>query len=123
MRITSGATDLKVPFVATLAGRAVTGLSSFTVYRSRNGGTATVMTTPTVSESSSSNMPGLYWLTVDEDTTIDSGHDNEMMVLHITASGMDAQRVEVELYRPKITVGETLTVDAGVAQKQLSVTS
>lgn len=115
-RIPSGVVDQYVYFVAVDSTDYVTpetGLSSFTVYRSRNGGTATVYTTPTISEMSSSNMPGLYRLLVDEDTTIDSGDDSQVMALHITATGMAPARVLVELYRPPVTPGQQITVSSG----------
>lgn len=109
IRIPSGVTDQHVYFVATLAGTAVTGLSGFTVYRTRNGAAAAAMTTPTVNEVDATNMPGLYELLLDEDMTIGSGNDSEHMVFYATASGMDGAFVEIELYRPKITAGETLS--------------
>lgn len=112
MRIPSGKTDQTVAFVAQLAGARVTGLSSFTVYRSRNGGTATIYTTPTVTELSAANMPGVYVLLIDEDTTIASTSDSEEMTLHITATGMDPVTRAVELYRRDITSGRTAIVDA-----------
>ena len=90
MRIVSGSTDIKVPFVAldpaSLAEAA--GLSSFTVWLSRNGGTYTVMTTPTVSEMDSTNGKGDYWLLLDESTTIDAGHDSEILYIRIKEAGM-----------------------------------
>lgn len=115
MRIVSGSTDMKVGFVASTGGARVTGLSSFTVYRSRNGGTATAMTTPTIAELDATNMPGEYVLTLDEDTTIDAGHDTEQMLLSISEAGMDRVTIAVELYRPETTAGQTLTVTSGVA--------
>lgn len=102
MRIPSGKTDQVLYFVAYDSSDHTTrktGLSSFTVYRSRNGGTATAYTTPTVTELSSSNMPGLYALLLDEDTTIASGSDSEEYAVHITASGMDPVTRTLEIYR------------------------
>jgi hypothetical protein len=116
MRIASGRTDAKLSFVAVDATdlkTRETGLTSFTVYRSRNGGTATAYTTPTVTELSSANMPGVYVLTVDEDTTITSGVDEEEYVVHITQASMAPVTRAVELYRPKATEGNTHAVDAG----------
>lgn len=99
MRVPSGSTDIKIPFVASLDGARVTGLSSFTVYRSRNGGTATIMTTPTITELDATNMPGEYVLLLDEDTTIGAGSDTEIMLLSISAAGMDRVSIAVELYK------------------------
>jgi len=120
MRIASGVTDQVIYFVGATGGARVTGLSSFTVYRSRNGGAATAMTTPTVTEVSSANMPGVYTLLLDEDMTIDTGDDTQAMVFQITASGMDAVTREIELYRPKVTIGETIVVSvAGQADANI----
>lgn len=113
MRIPSGVTDQVIYFVAvdsTDLKTRETGLSSFTVYRSRNGGTATAMTTPTVTEVDGTNMPGVYKLLLDEDMTIDSGDDSQEMVFHITQASMAPVTRVIELYRPKITAGYTLGV-------------
>ena len=116
MRIPSGVVDQVIFFVAVDATDYVTretGLSSFTVYRARNTGAATAMTTPTVTELSSANMPGVYKLLLDEDMTIDAGDDSQEMVFHITHAGMAPVTRTIELYRPKVTAGETLGVSGG----------
>ena len=113
MRIASGVADQYVYFVgvdSTDFTTRETGLSSFTVYRSRNGAAAVAMTTPTVNEVDSTNMPGVYELLLDEDTTIASGNETEELCLHITATGMAPVKRVIELYRPKITAGNTLGV-------------
>lgn len=113
MRIPSGVTDQYIYFVAVDATDFTTretGLTSFTVYRSRNGAVAAAMTTPTVNETDTTNMPGVYELLLDEDMTIGSGNDSEEMVFHITATGMAPVTRTIELYRPKITAGNTLGV-------------
>ena len=115
MRIPSGVTDQYIYFVAvdsTDYASREPGLSSFTVYRSRNGAAAAAMTTPTINETDSTNMPGVYELLLDEDMTIGSGNDSEEMVFHITATGMAPVTRTIELYRPKITAGNTLDVTA-----------
>lgn len=115
MRIPAGVTDQYIYFVAVDATdlkTRETGLSGFTVYRSRNGGAAASMTTPTVNETDSSNMPGVYELLLDEDMTIDAGDDSQEMIFHITTSGMAPVSRVIELYRPKISVGYTLSVEA-----------
>jgi len=115
MRIPSGVVDQYVYFVGvdeTDLNARETGLSSFTVYRSRNGGAAAAMTTPTVNETDSSNMPGVYELLLDEDTTIAAGNDSEEMALHISHAGMAPVTRVIELYRPKITAGYTLGVES-----------
>ena len=113
MRIPSGVTDQYIYFVAVDAtdfSSRETGLSSFTVYRSRNGGASAVMTTPTINETDTTNMPGVYELLLDEDMTIGAGNDSEEMVFHITHAGMAPVTRTIELYRPKITAGNTLGV-------------
>lgn len=115
MRIPSGVTDQYIYFVAVDSADYATretGLSSFTVYRSRNGAAAAAMTTPTINETDSTNMPGVYELLLDEDMTIGSGNDSEEMVFHITATGMAPVTRTIELYRSKITAGNTLDVTA-----------
>lgn len=115
MRIPSGSTDRYIYFVAVdatdLKSRE-TGLSSFTVYRSRNGGASAVMTTPTVNETDATNMAGVYELLLDEDTTLTAGNDTEEMAFHITASGMAPVTRVVEIYRPETTEGNTLGVES-----------
>lgn len=115
MRIPSGTVDQYVYFVAVDATdlkTRETGLSSFTVYRSRNGGAAAAMTTPTVNETDATNMPGVYELLLDEDMTIDAGDDSQEMVFHITQASMAPVTRAIELYRPKITAGNTLSVES-----------
>ena len=113
MRIASGTTDQYVYFIAvdsTDYATRETGLSSFTVYRSRNGAAAAAMTTPTINEVDATNMPGVYELLLDEDMTIGVGNDTEEMVFHITHAGMAPVTRTIELYRPKYTVGSTLSL-------------
>lgn len=115
MRIASGVTDQYIYFVAVDAtdlNSRETGLSSFTVYRSRNGAASSVMTTPTINETDATNMPGVYELLLDEDMTIDAGDDTQEMAFHITHAGMSPVTRVIELYRPKITAGNTLDVTA-----------
>lgn len=115
MRIPSGKTDQLIYFVAVDSTDLVTrktGLATWTVYRSRNGGAATAYTTPTIAELSSANMPGVYCLTVDEDTTIASTSDSEEYCVHITHTGMAAVTRTIELYRRDVTSGNTASVDS-----------
>ncbi len=62
-----------------------TGLSSFTVYFSKDGGTSTAMTTPTINETDATFQPGVYELLLDEGTTVAAGNDMEKVVYHVTA--------------------------------------
>jgi hypothetical protein len=124
MRFVSGDTTKYLYFVAVDATdlkTRETGLSSFTVYRSRNGGAAAAMTTPTINETDATNMPGVYELLLDEDMTLDAGDDSQEMVFHITASGMAPVTRTIELYRAKITAGETLTVSSGAVSTVTTV--
>ena len=112
MRIPSGVTDQVIYFVAvdsTDLKTRETGLSSFTVYRSRDGAAAVLMT-PVISETDATNMPGVYDLLLDEDMTIGSGNDSEEMCFHITQASMAPVTRTIELYRSKITAGNTLGV-------------
>ena len=115
MRIPTGSTDRYPYFLAVDATdlkTRETGLSSFTVHRSRNGAADVAMTTPTVTEIDATNMPGVYALLLDEDTTLTAGNDSEEMVFHITVSGMAPVTRTVEIYRPETTEGNTLDVTA-----------
>jgi hypothetical protein len=115
MRIPSGTTDQYIYFYAVDATDFTTpetGLSSFTVYRSRNGAAAAAMTTPTINETDSSNMAGVYGLLLDEDMTIDAGDDEQEMVFHISHAGMAPVVRTITLFRPKITAGYTLEVES-----------
>jgi len=113
MRIPSGVTDQYIYFVAVdstdFTSREI-GLSSFTVYVSRNGAAAAQDATPTINETDTTNMPGVYEYLVTEDMTIAAGNDSEEVVVHITHAGMAPVTRTVELYRPKITAGYTLGV-------------
>jgi len=115
MRIPSGVTDQYIYFVAVDSTDYVTretGLSSFTVYRSRDGAASAAMSSPTVNEVNATYMQGVYELLLDEDMTIAAGNDSEEMVFHITKAGMAPVTRTIELYRPKITAGYTLGVNS-----------
>jgi hypothetical protein len=124
MRIPSGVTDQYIYFVAvdsTDLKTRETGLSSFTVRRSRNGGASAAYTTPTVNETDLTNMPGVYELLLDEDMTIDSGNHSEEVCLHITQASMAPVTRVFELYRPDVTAGETVTVSSGAVSSVTTV--
>lgn len=117
MRIPSGKTDIAIYFVAVDATDYVTreaGLSSFTVYRSRDGAAEVAYTTPTITEIDATNMPGVYALLIDEDTTIGAASDSEEYCVHITHAGMAPVTRTIELYRRTVTTLETLTVSSGL---------
>lgn len=112
VRIASGTVNQYVYFNA-----GVPGLSSFTVNRSRNGGTWTTMTTPTVAELGTNT--GVYSLLLDEDMSLDAGDSTQAMCFLIEAAGMPDQFIQIELFRPTVTEGETLTVSSGVGESNL----
>lgn len=117
MRIKQGTTDHYVYFVAVDPTDLKTreqSLSSFTVYYSINGGTSTAMTTPTVNETDTTNMPGVYELLIDESgmTTLAAGDDTSELVLHITQASMAPVTRTIEIYREETTAGNTLDVTA-----------
>jgi hypothetical protein len=91
MKIKSGNITTRLPFIAVDETDKITrlsGLSSFTVYRDRNGAGPTQMTAPTIIEASGISMIGLYWLLVDEDTELEEGVYEHTMVFHISHAGM-----------------------------------
>jgi hypothetical protein len=115
MRIPSGKTDQSIYFVAYDSTDMVTrktGLSAFTVYRSRNGAAPVVYAAPTISEVSAANMPGIYALLINADTTIASTSDSEEYSVHITCATMAPVSRTLELYRRDTTSGNQLLVDA-----------
>jgi hypothetical protein len=125
MRVLSGVTTNKIYFVAVDATdlkTRLTGLSGFTVYRSRNGAAAVAMTTPTVAELDSVNAPGVYTLLLDEDMTLDAGSDEQEMLFHVTCTSMAAVDRTIDLSRAKATAGETITVSGGDVTADIGVT-
>lgn len=120
MRIVSGNITTYVYFEARDVLDRVTpenGLAAkMVVKRSRNGGALTTMTTPTINATDTGT--GGYELLVDEDTTIDAGFHSQEMRLRVRDTGghmAEAIRV-VELFRPDVTAGQTLTVSSGRGQ-------
>lgn len=90
-RIPSGSTDQQISF------EAAPGLSGFSVERSRNGAAFAAMTTPTVTERATASGYSVYWLLLDEDTTIGASSIFEQMTLIVEAAGMQPIRIDVEL--------------------------
>jgi len=75
-----------------------TGLSSFTVYSVRGNGAPLLWTTPTITESDPTNMPGVYELLLDESVDVTEGLLNESVVYHITHAGMDPVSLDLEWF-------------------------
>lgn len=93
MRIIDGDTSRSIYFVAVDSLDFVTretGLTGFSVYYSLDGGTATAMTTPSITELDSTNMPGVYALAIDEAAmvTLGTGVESAELALTITCAGM-----------------------------------
>ena len=98
-------TDLKTP---------ETGLTSFTVAHSVAGGGDVAWTTPTTAQVDATAAPGLYALLLDEMPAITSGVDEQEVAIIISHASMRTVFRTVELYRPKVTAGETLAVASGI---------
>lgn len=112
MRIQSGNTTTYAYFVAWDAADRLTretGLTTFTVKWSRNGGAFTTISGPTVAEIGN----GLYAVLISEGTTIDSSRDTEEMALEISHGSMATVNRTIELFRRDVTSGRTLDVSAG----------
>ena len=126
MRIPNGIIDQYVYFKAVDSTDLVTpetGLTGFTVYWSKSGSASTQKTSPTVTEVSSANQPGIYALLVDFGTTLAAGAGSEELALTITKAGMAQVDRTVEIYRPNVTVGETLTVSGGLISSTTAIAS
>jgi hypothetical protein len=116
MRIASGDTSREVAFVAVDAtdfAARETGLSSFTVYRMRDGGTPAAMTTPTVTEAATlptcqGSTP--YWWT--KIRPLVRGMMRRSWFSTSPTLVWPLSRLTVELFRPKYTEGSTLTAAA-----------
>jgi len=127
-RIPNDSTDRIVFFIAvdvTDLFTRETALDTFTVYYVLDDGSVAAMTDPTTSPVSNDYMPGLYSLAIDEAgmTNMDAGNDFETLTLHITHASMSPVTMKVEVYRPKITAGQTATVAAGVIEALVTATN
>ena len=123
MRIPSGVVDQYIYFVGVNPSDLFTrqtGMSGkFRVYRSRNGGAAAAYTTPTVNETDSTNMPGVYELLLDEDMSLDAGDYSQEVALHITTTDTALSTDSIapvtrvfELYNDRMTTatGRLITI-------------
>lgn len=90
--VKSGATNQWVFF------EAPPGLTGFTAYRIRNEGSATVFASLEVGEIDSTNMPGIYRIKCDEDTTISAAYTTQMMSIYVSATGWTGKALHVCLY-------------------------
>lgn len=107
MRLKSGISDQFVYFVALADTGTNPGVnrmpgyaSKFVVKRSRNGGTWTSYTTPTVNQTDTGG-DGIYELLLDEDTTLTAGNETEEYLFHVEDTGGHVRPVTrtIELFR------------------------
>ena len=104
MKILNGSLDNIIFFVAfdSVDGATrETGYTDtdFTVYYQLDGGTAAVMTTPTIVEIESTNMEGVYSLLIDKALMTQlAGDKSEELVIHITHAGMREVTRYIEVY-------------------------
>ena len=108
MRIAHVDTSRKVDFVAVDATDLKTreaSLSSVVVYYSLDGGSATLMTTPTVDALEATYMTGDFVLSIDEAgmVALGAGVDSGELILHITAAEMAPVTRAIEIYRTPAT--------------------
>ncbi len=97
MRIPVDVIDQGFYFLGLIAGVPTTGLTTFSVEYSKNGGTSwSDMTTPTITEIDN----GAYFLLCDEGMTLSAGNVSEAMLFRITQATMDTAWKEIEIYRP-----------------------
>jgi hypothetical protein len=89
-------TARSVPFTAP------PGLATWSVYYATNDGTGTVtaMTTPNVVEIDATNMPGCWYLDINDASMVTRGNSNnfETVVLFISALGWSGTSVSYVLY-------------------------
>ena len=123
MRIANGVDDQYIYFVAidpTDLKTREPGLSDFTVYRSRNGGTPVAMTEPTIIEPDATNMPGVYALLMDEDMSLAAENDTEEMCFHIEHASILPVSKMVEIYLPvwdDLLTGATHNISTSAGRK------
>ena len=102
MKILNGSLNNIIHFVAfdlTDGATRETGFSTFTVWYQLNGGTAAVMTTPTIVELDDTTMEGVYSLLIDEALMTQLADDkSEELVIHITHAGMREVTRYIEVY-------------------------
>ena len=90
MKIKSGDITQKIGVIAlstVTPDTEVTGLTAFTVVWSKNGSAPATIASPIVTEANAATMPGLYWLTVSEGTTLsDATLDEEELIIYVSGA-------------------------------------
>lgn len=123
MRIKEGDVNRVIYFVAVDATDLKTRETSLTnadVWYSNDGGSATQMTTPTITAVDATNMPGVFKLAIDEAGMVAiSGTDEAEVVLHITADEMlDVTRV-IDIFKLS---SSALALIKGVIDNAVTIT-
>lgn len=101
----------------------LTGLNSFSAYYSQNGNVVVNMQSPTIIETNAVTMPGDYHILLTGNFSLNNNHDSEELLLHISHSGMQHVSRSIELSRPKLSLGKTLSVNADGTLSGLGVNS
>lgn len=101
----------------------LTGLNSFSAYYSQNGNVVVDIESPTIIETNAIKMPGDYHILLSGNFSIDNSHDSEELLLHISHSGMKDVSKSIELSRPKLTLGKTLSVNSNGTLTELGPSS
>lgn len=124
MRIASGTIDQAILFEAEDVGNpavVLTGLSGFVVKTVRNDGVVIEIATPMITEVSATDMPGIYSLLLDMNTTIDAGNFTEELLVHITHQAMKRVVRHIELFAPSGTLRFQGPITAVAQQDSFSV--
>lgn len=119
MTIRSGDTSRKVSFLAVDATdlkTPETGLSSgWSVYYSLDGGAATAMTTPTITELDATNMPGIYTLAIDEAAMVADVGDEALtsaeLTIYVSHSGVAPIMSTIEIVNHTVKFQDGSTAD------------
>ena len=77
------------------------GLTTWTAYFAVDGGIPTAVTTPTVTERSAANMPGLYSIDIDQTNMVTkeaASSPTEQVALFISATGWPGKVVTYVIY-------------------------
>ena len=87
MRVPNASVDRYISFVArdsvSLERKLSLTTGDFSVYLSKNASVPSGMTTPSIQEADTGNMPGVYQLLLDEFTNLDDGHDEEEVIINL----------------------------------------
>lgn len=104
VRIEQGDTSREISFIAVDSTDYITretALSNTAVWYSVDGSSYAAMTTPTIAAANEINMPGVFWLSIDEEgmVTLPANIDEAELILHITADEMAPVSISCEIFR------------------------